>query len=161
VPESELQKSLGKKCDRPSREWCLMETARIWAKRGTCLRAEVGSVLEKEGRIISLGYVGSSPGKDHCLDKGCLMDKNIKGCVRGTHSEINVIGFAARYGISTEGSTLYVTVSPCLGCSQAILASGIKKVVYLRKYRDLSGIENLKRNNIIVEEFLSKGGEVK
>ncbi|MCL6542080.1 MAG: dCMP deaminase family protein [Roseiflexus sp.] len=138
---------------RPTRYDCLMETARIWAKRGTCPRAEVGAVIEKNGRIISIGYVGAPMGSLHCSDLGCLIYSESEGCVRGIHAEINAIGFAARNGIPTEGSTLHVTVSPCLRCSQAIIAAGIIKVVYDEEYRDLRGIEYLKQNGVYVGQY--------
>lgn len=136
---------------RPSRSYCLMETAKIWAERGTCLRAKVGCLIEKGGRIISIGYVGAPSGQPHCLEAGCCIEDN--GCIRGIHAEANAIGFAARNGISTEGAVLYTTVSPCVKCSQLIVASGIKKVVYLEEYRILKGMEYLIENGIRVERY--------
>jgi dCMP deaminase len=150
---------------RPKKYESLMETAKIWAEQSTCKRAKVGSVIEKGGRIISVGFVGSPPKQPHCLDIGCLIDSEEGGCIRGIHSEINSIGFAARNGISTEGATMYVTMAPCLKCSQAIIASGIKKVVYLKEYRDLRGIKYLEDNGVLVLSFyedkviLDEGGE--
>lgn len=145
---------------RPSRESCLIQTAILWSKRGTCLRSKVGCVIEKNGRIISIGYVGSPPGQPHCLEVGCLMKEG--SCVRGIHAEANAIGFASRNGIPTEGATLYTTLSPCIKCSQLIIASGIKRVIYVNEYRDLSGIEYLSNNGIEVikwEDQLEKGGD--
>lgn len=139
---------------RPSREECLMETAKIWAKRGTCPRANVGTVIEKEGRIISLGYVGSPPGEGHCLDVGCLYDERIsKGCLRTIHAEANSLIFAAKFGISTLGARMFTTVLPCYKCSQLIIASGIKKVYFLEDYREHRGWGLLMDNSVEVINF--------
>jgi len=139
-----------------------METAKIWAKRGTCPRASVGAVISRKGRIISVGYVGAPPKERHCTEVGCLIEKETNSCVRGIHSEMNAIGFAARYGISTIQSEMFVTLSPCLRCAQAIIAAGIEKVIYLDKYKDPRGIKYLEDNGVFVIsmfEILGKGGE--
>lgn len=148
---------------RISRESCMMETARIWAERSTCNRLQVGSVIEKEGRIISLGYTGSPPGLSHCLDEGCIIDKLRGGCIRTLHAELNSICFAAKNGISVNGATLYVTTSPCIDCAKAIVASGIKRIYYDQEYRNKEGIEYLKKAGLSVlkysYKFEKKGGD--
>lgn len=72
------------------------------------------------------------------------------------HAEANAIAYAAKEGISTKGCTLYVTLSPCINCANLIIQSGIKEVVYAEAYRDLSGVEHLKENGIIVKQFQEK-----
>ena len=56
------------------------------------------------------------------------------------HAELRVIGEAAKLGIPTRNATLYVTTSPCINCSLAIVAAGIKEVMYIDEYRDNSGL---------------------
>ena len=141
---------------RPPREACMMETARIWAERSTCNRLKVGSVIEKEGRIISLGYAGSPQGLPHCLDEGCIIDKLREGCVRTLHSELNSLCFAAKNGISVNGATMYVTISPCIDCAKVIVASGIKRIYYDQEYRDIKGIEYLKKAGLSVLKYSYK-----
>jgi len=46
-----------------------------------------------------------------------------------SHAEANLIAFAARLGIRTEGCTVYVTHMPCAGCARTLIQSGIFKVV--------------------------------
>lgn len=46
------------------------------------------------------------------------------------HAEVNCIAWAAREGIKTKGSTMYVTLSPCVHCAKAIVAAGVEHVVY-------------------------------
>jgi dCMP deaminase len=120
----------------------LMAVAGILAWRGTCERGSVGAVIAREGRIISTGYVGAPSGIRHCTDGGCEVGTH-GGCVRTVHAEANCIAFAAKYGIPTEGGTLYSTLSPCYECAKIILNSGIRRVVYRDEYRDAKGRELL------------------
>ncbi|MBP9759553.1 CMP deaminase, partial [Candidatus Dojkabacteria bacterium] len=69
------------------------------------------------------------------------------------HSEENLILFAAKLGISLNKSTLYISHSPCLNCSRLIYGAGIVRVVYKNLYRDNSGIEFLKNQNILVDNI--------
>ena len=46
-----------------------------------------------------------------------------------SHAEANLIAFAARRGIRTEGCTVYVTHMCCAGCAKALIQAGIGKVV--------------------------------
>ena len=69
------------------------------------------------------------------------------------HAESNAISKCSKWHSSTEGATLYVTLSPCFDCSKLIIQAGIKRVCYLEEYRDTSGIDFLKKNNIIVEQI--------
>jgi len=46
-----------------------------------------------------------------------------------SHAEANLIAFAARLGIRTEGCTVYVTHMPCAGCARTLIQAGIVKVV--------------------------------
>ena len=69
------------------------------------------------------------------------------------HAEMNAIAFAAKYGISIEGCSLYVTMAPCPDCAKLIVQSGIKEVIYLEEYKKRDGIIFLKNNNIIVRKI--------
>lgn len=119
--------------DRLSRDIVLMATAVIFSHRSTCRRKKVGAVLSKEGRILATGYAGAPAGLPHCSPTVCDL---AQPCRRTIHAEINTLVFAARYGISTDGATLYCTCSPCLDCAKAIINAGIKRVVYYELYRD-------------------------
>ena len=69
------------------------------------------------------------------------------------HAESNAISKCAKWHSSTEGATLYVTLSPCFECSKLIIQAGISRVCYLEEYRDNTGIDFLKKNNIIVDKI--------
>lgn len=122
--------------------------ALITSLRSTCGRKMVGAIIAREGRIISSGYAGPPSGFPHC-DKACMIASSaMGGCQRTIHAEQNAIAYAARHGISTQGGTLYCTLSPCVSCAKLIATSGIIEVKYIEPYRDSSGIDLLQSVNI-------------
>ena len=125
----------------------LMETAKVWAKESHCKRNQVGAVITKESRIISTGYNDMPSGMENICEENGISKKEV------IHAEANAILFAAKNGISTKGSTLYLTLSPCIECAKMIIQAGIKEVVYLTEYRDISGIELLKKCNISIQKY--------
>lgn len=112
-----------------------MAAAALLSLRGTCARARVGAVVVKDRRIISTGYVGSPPGLPHCIDVGCEIVEGSPGCIRTVHAEANAIAFAAKNGVSLEGSTVYTTLAPCRTCKHLLLSAGVTRVVYATAYR--------------------------
>jgi len=137
---------------RITRDHMLIGMATVAAQRSTCDRKQVGSLIAREGRPVSLGYAGAPPGLPHCQDVGCLLGPD-GGCIRTQHAEANAIAFAARSGIETLGTTLYTTCSPCLPCSKMILAAGITEVCYLDEYRIMDGLSLLRSGNVIVRKI--------
>ena len=127
-----------------------MEVAYQFAKCSYAERRQVGAVIVKDGAIISFGYNGTPNGFDNC----CEVDDTTKREV--LHAESNAISKVAQSTISSTGATLYVTTSPCFDCAKLIIQSGIKKVYWTEAYRDLSGIELLKKANIEVERIHPK-----
>ncbi len=127
---------------RESRHGMAMQMAVIASRRSTCNRRQVGAIIMLDGRPLSIGYAGSPAGTPHCLDVGCLYGPD-GGCIRTQHAEANAIAWAARKGIQLEGSTMYVTLSPCLSCAKLIVNAGIKKVIFDEPYRDESGVDYL------------------
>ncbi len=116
-----------------------LRMARIWAENSYCQRRKVGALVVKEKMIISDGYNGTPSG----FENVCEDDNNItKPYV--LHAEANAITKLARSSNNSDGSTLYVTASPCIECSKLIIQAGIKRVVYGEKYRLEDGINLLK-----------------
>jgi dCMP deaminase len=119
---------------RPSWDEYFMGITFEVAKRSTCDRARVGAIIVQEKRILTTGYNGSPRGLPHCDEIGHLI---LNGhCVRTLHAEQNAIIQAALHGVSTAGSTLYVTHQPCLNCAKMIINAGIRRVVYAGAYPD-------------------------
>ena len=122
-----------------------LRMARIWAENSYCKRRQVGALVVKDKMIISDGYNGTPSGFENVCE-----DNNVtKPYV--LHAEANAITKLARSSNNSDGSTLYVTASPCIECSKLIIQSGIKRVVYAEKYRLTDGIDLLKRAGVKVE----------
>jgi len=69
------------------------------------------------------------------------------------HAEQNAIAYASKRGISLEGSTIFITASPCKTCSKLIAQAGIKEVVFVEHYRDLAGVDFLKKLGITTIQY--------
>ena len=117
-----------------------MKVAYQFAELSYAERKKVGAIIVKNKQIISFGYNGTPNGFDNC----CEADKNTTK-KEVLHAESNAISKVAQSTISSSGATLYVTMSPCFDCSKLIIQSGIKKVYYCETYRDMTGIELLKK----------------
>ncbi len=120
-----------------------MHLADDLASRSHCVKAQVGAVLTKDTRIISIGYNGPPAGTHNCdeewPDHGCERDS--KGsCSLALHAEQNAILYAVKNGANLEGATLYVTLSPCLPCARLIFSAGIVAVFYLKSYAAYKGL---------------------
>ena len=128
---------------RPAFDDIFMELAVNLAKRSHCIKRHVGAVLTKDTRIISIGYNGPPSGTHNCDEEwpgvGCPRDSK-GGCSLAIHAEQNAILYAVKNKTSVDGSTLYVTLSPCLACARIIYSAGITKVVYLNSYAEHKGI---------------------
>lgn len=130
-------------CMRPAFDDIFMELAVNLAKRSHCIKRHVGAVLTKDTRIISIGYNGPPSGTHNCDEEwpqeGCPRDSK-GGCSLAIHAEQNAILYAVKNKTAVEGSTLYVTLSPCLACARIIYSMGIKRVVYLNSYAEHKGL---------------------
>ena len=66
------------------------------------------------------------------------------------HAEANALSKVASSTQSSQGATLYITLSPCKECSKLIHQSGIQRVVYAKAYRDTTGIDFLEKAGVSV-----------
>ena len=128
---------------KPAFDDIFMELAVNLAKRSHCIKAQVGAVLTQDTRIISIGYNGPPADTHNCDEEfpieGCARDS--KGsCSLALHAEQNAILYAAKNGSSIEGSTIYVTLSPCIACARIIYSMKISKVVFLNSYAEYKNI---------------------
>lgn len=120
-----------------------LRMARIWAENSYCLRRKVGALVVKDKMIISDGYNGTPSGFENVCEDA---DNVTKPYV--LHAEANAITKLARSNNNSDGSTLYITDSPCIECAKLIIQAGIKRVVFAQKYRLVDGLELLQRANI-------------
>ena len=96
-----------------------LRMAKIWAENSYCKRRQVGAILVKDKMIISDGFNGTPSGFENICEDN---DNTTKPYV--LHAEANAITKLARSGNSSEGSTLYVTASPCMECAKLIIQCG-------------------------------------
>ena len=120
-----------------------LQMARIWAQNSYCQRRQVGALVVKDGMIISDGYNGTPSGFENvCEDENNVTKPYV------LHAEANAITKLARSSNNSDGSTIYITASPCIDCAKLIIQAGIKRVVYGEQYRLTDGIDLLKRAGI-------------
>ena len=114
-----------------------------WAKLSHCNKEKSWAIIVKNGMIISDGYNGTPSGFDNCCE-----DENGETYWFVLHAEANAILKTASSTHDCSGATLYLTMSPCKDCSKLILQSGIKRLVYINEYKDLSGVDFLKEAGV-------------
>lgn len=165
--------------DEISWDSSFMESAKIFARHSKCAAKKVACILVKNNAIISIGVNGTLSGMENCNERymkidGTWFSINSENIPEGpvsikirlhkcenqeehhewsknneVHAEINALGKAARSGISTLGSTAYITHSPCHRCALALVTFGISKVVFWEMYDgEPEAIEILKKANI-------------
>jgi dCMP deaminase len=131
---------------RPAMATAMMNMAKEISKRSTCLRNKVGAVIcdVEHTQIYSLGHNGDEPGGANQCDS---LTPGACGCL---HAESTALMKAKR---DLEGCVLYVTVAPCIMCSKSVVMTKIKKVVYLRKYRNEAGLNLLAKHGIEIVHY--------
>ena len=147
-----------KKYIRPSWDEYFMKIKDAVSGRATCNRGRTAVVVVKDRIVLVTGYVGSPSGIAHCDDVGHLMKKVVhedetisNHCVRTIHAEMNAIALAAKKGISIDGATMYMGMSPCYNCAKVLINTGIKRIVCNNLYhRGKEALEILKKAGVEV-----------
>ena len=132
-----------------------MEVAKTFANLSTAVRLQVGAIVVKDDRIISIGYNGMPSGWDNVCEYEVMGDlgsheKELKTKPEVLHAESNAIAKLAKSPESGEGATIFITHSPCIDCAKLIYQSGITTVYYEQDYRSTQGIDFLNKSNIEV-----------
>jgi dCMP deaminase len=121
-----------------------MDVAERFAQLSSAKRLNVGAIVVKDDRIISIGYNGMPSGWDNvCEHEGKTKPEVL-------HAESNAIAKLAKSPESGEGASIFITHSPCIDCAKLIYQSGIAAVYYKNDYRSTQGIEFLNKSNIEV-----------
>jgi dCMP deaminase len=152
-----------------------MKAAEVYAELSTAKRLQVGCVIVKDNTIIGIGYNGMPSGWDnnceeveYVLKEEChyspqyLIENGFTESAHGwsrlhskkevLHAETNAIAKVSRSTSSSDGANMFITHAPCLECAKIIHQAGIKEVYYRNNYRSVSGIEFLKKCNIVVQQ---------
>ena len=122
-----------------------LRMAKIWSENSYCQRRQVGALVVKDKMIISDGYNGTPSGFENICEENGVTKPYV------LHAEANAITKIARSGNNSDGSTLYVTDSPCIECAKLIIQAGIRRVIYGREYRLTDGVDLLRRAGIDVQ----------
>jgi dCMP deaminase len=159
-----------------------MQVAETYARLSTARRLQVGAIVVKDDRIISIGYNGMPSGWDNnCEDKvwdagaGGWLDpeeieakypyeswneeagRNVRYGLKTKpevlHAEANAIAKVARSPESSEGAVIFITHAPCIECAKLVFQSGIKQVFYRDNYRSTAGTDFLKQAGVIVNKL--------
>ncbi len=146
---------------RPSWDEYFMSIAELAGTRATCDRGRSGSVIVRDRRILTTGYVGSPVGVAHCDEVGHEMSTvkhsdgtESKHCIRTTHAEQNAIVQAAFLGIRLEGGTLYCHMTPCYTCAKMIINAGLKRVVAKKDYHAGARSKEVFKESGVIFELL-------
>tara|TARA_S200002703_G_scaffold159544_1_gene173391 strand:- start:1518 stop:1952 length:435 start_codon:yes stop_codon:yes gene_type:complete len=122
------------------------------AKLSNAKKLQVGCVIVKDNRILSIGYNGTPSGwSNECefvIDTGTNIYYETKPEV--LHAERNALDKIAKSTESSEGAVLFVTHTPCIECAKSIYNTGIKQVYYINEYDGSvgSGIKFLEKAGI-------------
>ena len=131
-----------------------MDVAERFAQLSSAKRLNVGAIVVKDDRIISIGYNGMPSGWDNncevCVSIDDVGNPTLKSKPEVLHAESNAIAKLAKSNESGNDATLFVTHSPCLECAKLIYQSGISTVYYKDNYRSNDGIEFLQKSNVEV-----------
>ena len=150
------------------------------AKMSHARRLQVGAVIVKDDRVISMGYNGMPAGWDNdcelreymSIDAGGRLSPveiienwpyqedstafqferryRLKTRPEVLHAESNAVSKLAKSNDSGEGADIFITHAPCMECSKLIFQSGIRRVYYSADYRDDSGVKFLKQSGVEV-----------
>ena len=128
-----------------------MQAAKVYSKLSSAQRLQVGCVLVKDNRIISIGYNGMPSGWTNVCETSDEYGMRPVTKPEVLHAETNAIAKVAQSNESAKGATAYTTCAPCLDCAKLIYQAGISRVVYGHGYRSDQGLTFLEECGIIVE----------
>ena len=133
-----------------------MRTAENYAKLSHAIRLQVGAIVVKKDRIISIGYNGTPAGWDNnCEDHIYTDDMHVEMKTKPEviHAEANAIAKLAKSNESGEGASMFITHAPCLECAKMIYSSGISTIYYKELYRSSNGLDFLRKCGVGIEHL--------
>jgi len=131
-----------------------MDVAKRFAQLSSARRLQVGAIIVKDDRIISIGYNGMPAGWTNECENYFGLDFNGNPTLvtkdEVIHAEANAIAKLAKSSESGDGATMFLTHAPCIHCAKQIYTAGIKKVYFGEPYRDESGVAFLMKCGVSV-----------
>lgn len=120
------------------------------ADESHCPRTQVGCAVVLESGVIAPGFNGHASGGPNDWLYSATGNPEV------VHAELNALGKCLEEGLSAKGSTVYVTLSPCLECAKLLVRSRVRRVVYRDEYRLTTGIDYLRKYNVEVEKYVQE-----
>lgn len=127
---------------RPTMQEIMINLVRDLRRRSTCQRRQQSCVIVDDEylKVLAIGYNGRAAGEQHGCDS---VESGKCGCV---HAEVNSL---VKLDTHLTNLILICTQSPCIMCARLIVNNRkIKKVFFLEPYRDLSGLNLLRKTGI-------------
>ena len=126
-------------------------------------RLQVGAVIVKDDRIISMGFNGMPSGWDNNCEDTIVEEVDekfvtvLKTKPEVLHAESNALAKLARSTESGDGADIFITHAPCLDCAKMIYQTGIRRVFYRNSYRSDDGLQFLKQSGVDVKNIANEG----
>ena len=123
-----------------------MRMAEELAKRSTCVRLQVGTVVTDQllENVLAIGYNGNARG----LPNKC--DSAVPGNCGCIHSEMNALVKAPG---SVRDKVVFVSASPCVMCAKMAINANVARVYYREAYRDPAGLDVLRQGGVEVVHY--------
>lgn len=132
---------------RPPLYEVYMRMAEELAKRSTCARLQVGTVLTDAllEHVVAIGYNGNARGFPNRCDG---TEPGRCGCI---HSEMNAL-VKAPGGLRDK--VAFVTASPCAMCAKLMVQAHVSHVFYRERYRSDEGLAILERGGVVPVHYV-------
>ena len=117
--------------ERPTWDQTFIDIAKVISRRSKDPHTKVGAVLVKNNCIIGTGYNGDP--RNFRYEFNWNTPEKYDYVI---HAEMNAIANACYNGCQIKDSEIYLTLSPCNHCILQLIQFGVKKVYYLKEYRD-------------------------
>jgi dCMP deaminase len=124
-----------------------MRMAEELAKRSTCSRLQVGTVLTDASleQVLAIGYNGNVRGFPNRCDSD---EAGRCGCI---HSEMNAL---VKSPGEVPDKVAFVTASPCVMCAKLMVQAKVSHLFYRNAYRDPAGLEVLERAEVVTVQYV-------
>lgn len=125
-----------------------MQAAYVYASLSYCVRRQVGAVVVKDDKIISIGYNGTPTGEDNCCEDS-VTGKTKPNVI---HAEINALD-KIPLDEDLSSAILFSTTCPCLPCATKVVERRVGEVIYDEAKNTNSGLDYLIQHGIRVEQL--------
>lgn len=127
----------------------MMDMTLRFAQTSEAERLKVAAMLVKRGSILAIGINGTYPG----WETNQCEDESGQTAWFTRHAEEACLNRMLHSHETTDDSIMFISHAPCKMCSLRIKEAGIKQIFYREDYRDLQGLEYLKKSGVDVQKI--------